>query len=115
VKCEAHALLYNYYSTTPPSVTLMDTRTHLSRDLRRMLTVLAIAHCGPSGVPSKCDLHEDTLRFLLNARVKTHGFTAVESLAIHSRRVEPALIPYVTTPSLRQRAKIFFFFLFFRS
>jgi hypothetical protein len=61
--------------------------------------VLAIARCGPSGAPSKCDLHEDTLRFLLNARVNTHGFTAVESLAIHSCRVEPALIPYVTTLS----------------
>jgi hypothetical protein len=76
--------------------------------------VLAIACCGPSGAPSKCDLHEDTLRFLLNARVNTHGFTAVESLEIHSRRVEPALIPYVMTPSLRQQAKQFFFvFIFF--
>jgi hypothetical protein len=64
-----------------------------------MLTVQAIMHWGNSGVPSKCDLHEDSLRFLLIARVKTHGFTAVESLAIHSHRVEPALIPYVTSPS----------------
>jgi hypothetical protein len=63
-----------------------------------MLTVLAIVHCGPSGAPSKCDLHEDTLRFLLNARVNTHRFTTVESLVIHSCKVEPALIPYVTTP-----------------
>jgi hypothetical protein len=30
VKCETHTLLYNYDSTTPPSVTLMDDRTHLS-------------------------------------------------------------------------------------
>jgi hypothetical protein len=77
--------------------------------------VLAIAHCGPSGAPSKCDLHEDTLRFLLNARVNTHGFTAVESLAIHSRRVEPALIPYVTTPlryDYKQTTVHFFFFFF---
>jgi hypothetical protein len=60
--------------------------------------VLAIAHCGSSRGTSKCDLHEDMLRFLHNARVNTQGFTAVESLAIHSRRVEPDLIPYVTTP-----------------
>jgi hypothetical protein len=79
--------------------------------------VLVIARCGPSGVPSKCDLHKDTLRFLLNVRVNSHGFTVVESLVIHSHRVEPALIPYVTTPSLRQQAKQFFFcfHFFFRS
>jgi hypothetical protein len=49
-------------------------------------------------VPSNCDLHEDMLRFLLNARVNTHGFTAVESLVIHSHKVEPTLIPYVMFP-----------------
>jgi hypothetical protein len=32
-KCEAHALLYNYYLTTPLSMTLVDARTHLSRDI----------------------------------------------------------------------------------
>jgi hypothetical protein len=78
-----------------------------------MLSVLAITRWGPSGVPSKCDLHEDTLRFLLIARVKTHGFIAVESLAIHSRKVEPALIPYVTllliTMTTSYNRRIFFF------
>jgi hypothetical protein len=71
--------------------------------------VLVIVHCGPLGAPSKCDLHEDTLRFLLNVRVNSHGFTILESLVIHSHKVEIALIPYVTTPSLRQQAKQFFF------
>ena len=67
-------------------------------------------------MPSKYDLHEDTLRFLLNARDNTHGFTAVESLAIHSRRVEPASIPYITNLPFRYENKphitsaIFFFF-----
>ena len=82
-----------------------------------MLMVLVIVHCGPSGVPSKCDLHEDTLMFLLNARVNTHGFTAVESLAIHNRRVELALIPYVTTPlryDYKQTTVQFFFFVFWK-
>jgi hypothetical protein len=73
-----------------------------------MLTVLSIARRGPSGAPSKCDLHEDTLRFLLNARVNTHGFTIVESLAIHSRRVELALDPIVTKTS-KQQCNFFFF------
>jgi hypothetical protein len=77
--------------------------------------VLAIARCGPSRVPSKCDLHEDTLRLLLNARVNTLRFTAVEILAIHSRRVEPALIQYVITPlryNYKQTTVQFFFFFF---
>jgi hypothetical protein len=30
VKCESQALLYNYDLMTPPSMTLMDARTHLS-------------------------------------------------------------------------------------
>jgi hypothetical protein len=54
----------------------------------------------------------DTLRFLINARVNTHGFTTVEILAIHSCRVEPALIPYVMTPIIMTtgEAKVNFFF-----
>jgi hypothetical protein len=53
--------------------------------------------CETSEASSKCDHHMDTLRFLINARVNTHGFTAVESLDVHSRKVEPTMIPYVTT------------------
>jgi hypothetical protein len=74
--------------------------------------VLARAHCGPSWVPpSKYDHRDDTIGFLINTRDNTHGFTAMESLAIHSCRVEPhsdtiCNIPIVT--STRETIVIFF-------